>query len=86
MTRSEAQRLREIIEMAVESLDDETAQEAAILFPKLDKESKKIVKGKRYYYNGKLKKAKKNFDKHEDKYFDDEDYWEDLSPKHEKDK
>ena len=86
MTRSGAQRLREIIEEAVQSLDDETAEEAAVLFPKLDKEEKKIVKGKRYYHNGKLKKAKKDFDKHEDKHFDDADFWEELPPKHKNEK
>lgn len=82
MTRSEAQRLREIIETAVESLDDETAQEAAVLFPKLDKNNKDIVKGKRYYHNGKLKRAKKDFKGSEDKHFDNEDCWEDLPPHH----
>lgn len=37
MKRSEAVRLREIIEQAVKSLDNNTALEAVILFPQFDK-------------------------------------------------
>ena len=47
MKRSEALRLREIIEEAVQSLDDETALEAIVLFPEVT-EDKPLEKGKRY--------------------------------------
>lgn len=62
MTRSKARRLREIIEQAVENLDDETAAEAVELFPKADKKGKKIKKGKRYNFNGELVCANEDFE------------------------
>lgn len=83
MTRSKAIRLREIIETAVENLDDETAQEAVELFPKLDKEGKDIKKNKRYNHNGKLVRAKKDFKYQKGNHSDNADFWEDLPFKHE---
>lgn len=66
MKRSEALRLREIIEEAVQSLDDETALEAIVLFPEVS-EDKPLEKGKKYKHEGKLKKAKKDKGPHEHK-------------------
>lgn len=66
MKRSEALRLREIIEEAVQSLDDETALEAIVLFPEVT-DDKPLKKGKRYKHEGKLKKAKKDKKPHEHK-------------------
>lgn len=77
MKRSEALRLREIIEEAVQSLDDETAMEAIVLFPEATDDTE-VVKGKRYRHNGKLKKAKKDKKKKEKKNFDDPDEWEEV--------
>ena len=86
MTRSKAIRLREIIETAVENLDDAAAQEAVELFPKLDKEGKDIKKNKRYNHNGKLVRAKKDFKYQKGNQSDNADFWEDLSSKHENEK
>ena len=79
MKRSEALRLREIIEEAVQSLDDETAQEAIILFPEA-KEDKPLVKDKRYRHEGKLKKAKKDKKKDEKKDLHDPEELEEIAP------
>lgn len=77
MKRSEALRLREIIEEAVQSLDDDTAMEAIVLFPEVTDDTE-VVKGKKYRHNGKLKKAKKDKKKKEKKNFDDPDDWEEV--------
>ena len=70
MTRSEAKRIREILEEAVQSLDDATAEEVIMFFPEATDDIE-IVKGKRYRHNGKLKKAKKE-KKKKDKFKPDE--------------
>lgn len=85
MKRSEAKRLREIIEEAVQSLDDEIAMEAIVLFPEVTDDTE-VVKGKRYRHNGKLKKAKKDKQKKEKKNFEDLDEWEEVKGNKDKDK
>ena len=77
MKRSEALRLREIIEEAVQSLDDETAMEAIVLFPEV-RDDKPLEKGKRYKHEGKLKKAKKDKGPHEHKNPHDPDEMEEI--------
>ena len=79
MKRSEALRLREIIEEAVQSLDDETALEAIVLFPEVT-DDKPLEKGKRYKHEGKLKKAKKDKKPHEHKNPHDPEEMEEVKP------
>jgi hypothetical protein len=57
MTRKEALKLRAIIEQAIVSLDDKTASEGAILFPKLMQTNELISAGTRINWNGTLKRA-----------------------------
>lgn len=79
MTRSEAKRIREILEEAVQSLDDATAEEVIMFFPIVDENTTELVKGKRYRHNGKLKKAKKNYKAQANghyKFEDNDDFWE----------
>lgn len=54
---SEARRLRNIIEQATKSLDDKTASEAVILFPRLKQDGSLIEAGTRILHNGELYKA-----------------------------
>jgi hypothetical protein len=57
MTRAEALKLRAIVEKATESLDDKTASEGALLFPRLKGNGELIKAGTRINYNGTIKKA-----------------------------
>lgn len=57
MKRSEALRLRSIVEKATASLDDATASTAAILFPKMKYTGKLIKAGTRINWNGAIKRA-----------------------------
>lgn len=57
MKRSEAIRLREIIEQATVSLDDKTASEGATLFPRLKGNGELVKAGTRINWNGRVKKA-----------------------------
>lgn len=57
MKRSEALRLRRIIEQATVSLDDKTASEGAMLFPRLKGNGELVKAGTRVNWNGKIKRA-----------------------------
>lgn len=57
MKRSEAMRLRGIIEQAAGLLDDKTASEGAMLFPKLKGDGALIKAGTRINWNGAIKRA-----------------------------
>lgn len=57
MKRSEALKLRSIVEQAAVSLDDKTASEAAALFPRLKADGSLVAVGTRINWNGTIKKA-----------------------------
>ena len=57
MTRDEALRLRAIVELATESLDDQTASEGSSLFPRLKYDGSLIKTGTRINWHGMLKRA-----------------------------
>lgn len=57
MKRAEALRLRTIVEMAAASLDDKTASEGAMLFPRLKQNGALVPAGTRINWNGTVKKA-----------------------------
>lgn len=57
MTRAEALKLRAIVEMAAASLDDKTASEGAMLFPRLKQNGALVPAGTRINWNGTVKKA-----------------------------
>lgn len=57
MTRNEAIRLRAIVEQAAASLDDQTASEAAALYPRLKRDGALIKAGTRVNWNGTIKRA-----------------------------
>lgn len=57
MKRSEALKLRSLIEQAVVSLDDKRASEGTSLFPRLKHDGALIKSGTRINWNGKLKRA-----------------------------
>lgn len=57
MNRAEALRLRAIVEMAAASLDDKTASEGAMLFPRLKQNGALVPAGTRINWNGTVKKA-----------------------------
>lgn len=57
MKRSEALKLRSIVEQAAVSLDDKTASEGAALFPRLKADGSLVSVGTRINWNGTIKKA-----------------------------
>lgn len=57
MKRSEALRLRAIIEQASASLPDKDASEAAVLFPGLKQDGSLVQAGTRIHWKGVVKKA-----------------------------
>lgn len=57
MKRTEAIRLRSIVEQATSSLDDKTASTASTLFPRLKYDGSLIPNGTRINWNGTLKRA-----------------------------
>lgn len=57
MKRSEAIRLRGIVEQATQSLDDRTASEAPMLFPGMKNDGSLIKAGTRINWHGTLKMA-----------------------------
>ena len=57
MKRSEAIRLRAIVETAVVSLDDQTASEATSLFPRLKGDGSLVKAGTRINHRGTIKRA-----------------------------
>lgn len=58
MKRSEALKLRSIVEQAAVSLDDKTASEAAVLFGGMKYNTELITVGTRINWHGVIKKAK----------------------------
>ena len=57
MKRSEALKIRANIETGVQSLDDKTASEAPMLFPRLKQDGSLVRAGTRICHNGEIKKA-----------------------------
>lgn len=57
MTREEAIKLRAIIEQAAVSLDDKTASEGAVLFPRLKQDGSLVKAGTRINWRGIIKRA-----------------------------
>lgn len=57
MKRTDALKLRSIIEQAATSLDDQTASEAAMLFPSLKQDGALIKAGTRINHGGVIKRA-----------------------------
>ena len=57
MKRSEALKLRTLIERAAESLTDKEASEWAMLFPRLKQDGSLVKSGTRINWNGTVKKA-----------------------------
>ena len=57
MTREEAIKLRAIIEQAAVSLDDKTASEGAVLFPRLKQDGSLVSAGTRINWGGTVKRA-----------------------------
>lgn len=57
MKRTEAIKLRSIIEQAVESVDDKTASEGAALFPRLKGDGSLVPAGTRINWGGIIKRA-----------------------------
>ena len=57
MKRAEALKLRAIVEQAAVSLDDKTASEAAMLFPKMKQDGALVTVGTRINHNGVIKRA-----------------------------
>lgn len=57
MKRSEALKLRGIVEQASASLDDKTASEGASLFPRLKGDGSLVKAGTRINWNGRIKRA-----------------------------
>ena len=57
MKKSEAIRLRKIIEGAMQNIDDKTASEGAMLFPKLKYDGSLIQTGTRINWHGLVKRA-----------------------------
>ena len=57
MKREEALKLRAIVEQAAVYLDDKTASEAAMLFPKLKQDNSLISVGTSINWNGTIKRA-----------------------------
>lgn len=57
MKRAEALKLRAIVEQAAVSLDDKTASEAAMLFPRLKQNGALVAVGTRINHNGVIKRA-----------------------------
>lgn len=58
MTREEAIKLRAIIEQAAVSLDDKTASEGVVLFPRLKQDGSLVEGGTRINWGGIIKRAR----------------------------
>lgn len=82
MKRSEAIRLRAIVETAVVSLDDQTASEAASLFPRLKGDGSLVKAGTRVNHHGTIKRAAVDlWDSEENNPDNAPTLWEDLAYK-----
>lgn len=57
MTREEAKRLRGIIEVSSQSLDDKTASTVPTFYPKLKEDGSLVKAGTKIHWNGSVKKA-----------------------------
>ena len=80
MKRAEALKLRAIVEQAAVSLDDKTASEAAMLFPKLKQDGALVAVGTRI--NGTIKRAAADlWDTPENNPDNAPALWEDISYK-----
>lgn len=80
MKRSEALKLRSIVEQAAVSLDDKTASEGAALFPSLKGDGNLIAYGTRINWHGTIKKAAVDlWDTPENNPDNAPDLWEDIS-------
>ena len=58
MTKEEAYKLRAIIEKAAVSLDDKTASEGAVLFPRLKGDGSLVAAGTRINWRGTVKRSR----------------------------
>ena len=82
MKRAEALRLRAIVEQAAVSLDDKTASEAAMLFPRLKQNGALVAVGTRINHNGTIKRAAVDlWDTAENNPDNAPSLWEDISYK-----
>ena len=82
MKRAEALKLRAIVEQAAVSLDDKTASEAAMLFPKLKQDGALVAVGTRINHNGTIKRAAADlWDTPENNPDNAPALWEDISYK-----
>ena len=82
MKRAEALKLRAIVEQAAVSLDDKTASEAAMLFPKLKQDGALVTVGTRINHNGTIKRAAADlWDTPENNPDNAPSLWEDISYK-----
>ena len=80
MKRAEALRIRAIVEQAAVSLDDKTASEAAMLFPRLKQNGALVAVGTRINYNGVIKRAAVDlWDTPENNPDNAPSLWEDIS-------
>lgn len=85
MTKEEAYKLRSIIEKAAVSLDDKTASEGVMLFPRLKGDGSLVEYGTRINWHGTIKRAAnslwdtvENDPNHAPSMWDDIDYREGL--------
>ena len=82
MKRAEALKLRAIVEQAAVSLDDKTASEAAMLFPRLKQNGALVTVGTRINHNGTIKRAAVDlWDTAENNPDNAPSLWEDISYK-----
>lgn len=82
MKRAEALKLRAIVEQAAVSLDDKTASEAAMLFPRLKQNGALVTVGTRINHNGVIKRAAADlWDTPENNPDNAPALWEDISYK-----
>ena len=82
MKRAEALKIRAIVEQAAVSLDDKTASEAAMLFPKLKQDGALVTVGTRINHNGTIKRAAADlWDTPENNPDNAPALWEDISYK-----
>lgn len=82
MKRAEALKLRAIVEQAAVSLDDKTASEAAMLFPRLKQDGALVAVGTRINHNGVIKRAAVDlWDTAENNPDNAPSLWEDISYK-----
>lgn len=80
MKRAEALKLRKIVETAAASLDDKTASEGAMLFPRLKQDNALISTGTRINWNGVVKRAAVDlWDTEENNPGNAPSLWEDLA-------